>query len=366
MMRVKRILIFLLASLCIQGIFSVPLAAEALVRAAVPPISISSFLSDTGLTFESYHRMMSDLIATGVYPHFLEKNAQRYDAFQAKNPDMPFGTIVAYVNVNADRGFYSDIEPVPFPYENSALVNKHFALPPRWMAGDLVYMGSGHRLRGEAAAHFAKMRDAITADGLRLQVMASFRTYQTQADRHSRGVRRHGLASADRQFARAGHSEHQLGLAVDVLHRTGFEVMTQARFQNTEAFSWLMENAYQFGFILRYPYAHTHIHGYIFEPWHWRFVGVEIATAMHHDGIALFEEFYGRYLAPAVLERVRRDLLRHPVLTQMGLREDRLQLRAYRFGGNNFLMLRDLTLRLARVEHALVWRSALERTAVTL
>jgi len=268
-----------------------------------------------GLDFETYHAMMLEMSTAGEYPHFIEDNIKRYLFFQAKNPDIPFGTVIAYVNVNVDIGFYHNIETVPNPYEFSTLVNKNFALPANWEPDDFVNIGSGHRLRSDAAEQLAKMRTAISEDGLRLQLIASFRSYQTQAGTHARGVRRHGLASADRQFARAGHSEHQLGLAVDILHRSGFQFMTQARFQYTREFDWLMENAHNFGFILRYPDEYRHIHGYIFEPWHWRFVGVEIATAMYNEGIILFEEFYGRYLAPAVLERAQRELFSHLICT---------------------------------------------------
>jgi len=310
MVRFKRIMMLMLAGLCVQGAYGMTTYEKFDIEDA-PSMSISRFLDDVGLDFKTYHAMMADIAATGLYPHFLEENAQRYEAFQAKNPDMPFGTVIAYVNVNVDIGFYNYVEIVPDPYENSVLVNKNFALPSGWMPEDFVNIGSGHRLREDAAEYFAKMRAAIAQEGMRLQIIATFRSYQTQAGTHSRGVSRHGLASADRQFARAGHSEHQTGLAVDVLHRSGFQFMTQARFQYRSEFSWLMENAHKFGFILRYPYEYRHIHGYIFEPWHWRFVGVEIATAMHNEGIVLLEEFYGRYLAPAVLERVRRDFFSH-------------------------------------------------------
>jgi LAS superfamily LD-carboxypeptidase LdcB len=95
-------------------------------------------------------------------------------------------------------------------------------------------------------------------------------------------------------------------LAIDILHRrkSSEERMSQVRFENTAEYAWLRENAHNYGFILRYPREYRHVHGYIFEPWHWRFVGVDIATAMKSEGITLYEEFYGRYLAPGVGERL--------------------------------------------------------------
>ncbi|MCL2201248.1 MAG: M15 family metallopeptidase [Oscillospiraceae bacterium] len=305
----KRVVVYIAVISCIFGIPGAVLPAS-MQPVETGPLTLSEFLLETELTFEEYHAMMRERAESERYPHFLAANSQRYKAFQVLNPDMPFGKVIALVNVNADIGFYVNIESVRDPYEVSALVNKNFALPSGWMPSDFVNIGGGHRLREEAAEHFSKMRTAVADAGLRLQVISTFRSYQTQAGTHSRGVARHGLASADRQFARPGHSEHQMGLALDILHRSGFQFMTQARFQYTREFAWLTENAHTFGFILRYPEQYRHIHGYIFEPWHWRFVGVEVATAMHYEGILLFEEFYGRYLAPEVLGQVRQELLR--------------------------------------------------------
>jgi len=271
-------------------------------------LALTGLLYEFDLYFDEFLDLVAGL-ADDEYPHFLVENADRYDAFQRLHPDISFCAIIAFVNVNVDLGFYYYIENVPNPYAVYALVNKHFTLPPDWEPYDFESIGHGHRLRAEAAEQFLLMRDAISEDGMRLAVISSFRSYQTQRNTHSRGVRRSGLESADRQFARAGHSEHQSGLAVDILHRTGYSFMTQARFENRREFEWLLDNAHNFGFILRYPYEYTHIHGYIFEPWHWRFVGVDIATAMHSRGIVLLEDFYGRYLAAGVLERVRQYLL---------------------------------------------------------
>lgn len=317
---VSRIVFFLVAILCIQAVqiaaFADDIDDDADYDGTVTQMTLTEFLSITGLDFEAYRAMMSDISYAGEYPHFLEENAQRYYDFKTEHPDIPFCAIIAYVNVNVDLGFYDYIEAVGDPYNVSALVNKNFALPPDWMPSDFVSIGYGHRLREEAAEQFFKMREAIREAGLRLRVISSFRSYQAQADNHRRGVNRAGLESADRQFARAGHSEHQMGLALDILHRSGFNFMTQANFEYTEEFAWLLENAHMFGFILRYPAEYTHIHGYIFEPWHWRYVGVEIATAMFDDGIVLFEEFYGRYLAADVLTMVLDNLLGYSELVE--------------------------------------------------
>jgi len=268
-------------------------------------MSLELFLYETGLGFWEYIELMVELFRMGEYLHYLPENSSRYTAFSELHPDIPFGAIIAYVNVNVDLGAFNYIEPVPDPYFIGSLVNKNFILPSGWMPSDLSGVQGGHMLREEAAEKFGEMREAMREDGLPLQTMSTFRSYERQRNNHARGVQRFGQESADRNFARAGHSEHQAGLAADVLHRGGFDTLTSARFYTTDSFAWLEENAHNFGFILRYPFGYMHIHGFVYEPWHWRFVGVDIATAMHEQGIVVYEEFYGRFLASDVLKAVQ-------------------------------------------------------------
>ncbi|MCL2248065.1 MAG: M15 family metallopeptidase [Oscillospiraceae bacterium] len=271
-------------------------------------MSLDYFLYNTGLSFWEYIELMTELFSMGEYLHYLPENSSRYAAFSELHPEIPFGAIVAYVNVNVDLGEFNYIEPVPDPYFVGALVNKNFILPSGWTPSDLLTIQGGHMLREEAAEQFNEMREAMREEGLPLQIMSTFRSYERQRYNHARGVRRFGQESADRNFARPGHSEHQAGLAADVLHRGGFDTLTSARFYTTDSFAWLEENAHNFGFILRYPFGYMHIHGFVYEPWHWRFVGIDIATAMYEQGIVVYEEFYGSFLESNVLKAVQRYL----------------------------------------------------------
>ena len=237
------------------------------------------------------------------YPHYLEENASRYEAYRARNPGLPYDMVIAYVNANVDKGPYNEIVTVGNPNSISVLVNKNFMLPSGYKPNDLVLIDGSHRLRGEAAKQFLKMKTDMTALGYKIYVMSAYRTYQSQSGKHSSATGHYGIESADSQFARAGHSEHQTGLAVDIVQSRAIKVMTQAKFETTKEFAWLEKNAYKYGFILRYPKEYTDIHGFMYEPWHWRYVGVDIATAMYNDGIVMFEEYYGWYLAPGVLAK---------------------------------------------------------------
>jgi len=307
----KKIPSMILATLIVFGVFGVfgqpALAAPEEDEEA--SVGLSGFLSEMEIEFEDYLALMASIADTGGQPHFLEENKQRYEAYRLENPDVPFDKVIAYVNANIDTGFYIDIQEVPNLDDVSLLVNKNFSLPPDWIPDDFVNTGGGHMMREEASEHFNLMRDAMIEDGLKVYVIITYRSYSAQRNTHGNAVSQHGSALADRNWARAGHSEHQTGLAADILHKSFEKSMHNAKYQNTKEFEWLTENAYNYGFILRYPDEYKDLHGYVFEPWHWRYVGVDVATAMHNEGIALFEEFYGRYLAPGVLDKAREFIL---------------------------------------------------------
>ena len=105
---------------------------------------------------------------------------------------------------------------------------------------------------------------------------------------YNKRLRAYGIVYADNYSARAGHSEHQTGLAIDI-------GSTKTSFEYTNEFKWLQEHAHEYGFIMRYPKGKTWITGYEYEPWHYRFVGVDAATKIFEEGIT-FEEYYAKYI----------------------------------------------------------------------
>lgn len=99
-----------------------------------------------------------------------------------------------------------------------------------------------------------------------------------------------GVKETDTYSARPNHSEHQTGLAMD-LSTDG--TLSEA-FENTEQFKWLNENAHKYGYILRYKKDKVYMTGYTYEPWHYRYVGVEVATIIKNENLT-FEEYYVKY-----------------------------------------------------------------------
>jgi len=257
------------------------------------------------LELVEYLAIISAIAETEEYHHYFIENAERYKAYQERYPDMPFDVVIALVNVNNDMEPYRDVATVTEPDETYVLLNKHFSLPQDWLPDELTNIGWGFLMRPEAAVQLEKMRAAMREDRLNLVIISTYRTIERQRVLFNNAVARRGVQRAERAFARPGHSEHNVGLAVDVMHRgyTG-GTLTSMRFERSRQFTWLVENAHEYGFILRYPLGYTEICGYIFEPWHWRYVGIPIATAMYDRGIISYEEFYGRYLVQAMRDKV--------------------------------------------------------------
>ena len=155
------------------------------------------------------------------------------------------------------------------------VVNKTYALPADYNPG----------VDPTAQAAFDKMQADAAELGLNIYISSGFRSYDYQSGLYQRYVNQSGQAEADRYSARAGHSEHQTGLAFDLNTITD-------EFKDTDEGKWVTENCHNYGFIIRYPADKENVTGYIYEPWHIRYLGTETAQAVHDSGLCL-EEYLG-------------------------------------------------------------------------
>ncbi|MTI94258.1 MAG: hypothetical protein FH749_02050 [Firmicutes bacterium] len=162
----------------------------------------------------------------------------------------------------------------------------------QFVPGDLVDIPSrmkqnpsaNRQVRMEVLEHLEQMWEAAQVDGVTLLVNSAYRSYQTQVNLFTNYARQHGEEAANRFSARPGQSEHQLGTAVDF---GGTDRDFSAGFADTEPGQWLLANAHRFGFALSYPEGSEDVSGYIYEPWHYRYIGVEAATAWEESGEVL-------------------------------------------------------------------------------
>ena len=179
------------------------------------------------------------------------------------------------------------------PNSPIALVNKGFTLSSSFVPKNLVSVPgfSGFRLQASASKAWVDMRKACSKEiGVDLVINSAYRSYSMQNSLFKDAIRRKGIAQTVGYNAYQGRSEHQLGLAIDILDKQSSRLTTS--FANTNAYKWLVKNCSRFGFILRYPAHKVHITDYSFEPWHFRYVGVDVATYLTKNDLVL-EEYFG-------------------------------------------------------------------------
>ena len=174
--------------------------------------------------------------------------------------------------------------------------------PADYAPADLVDLEVPHtwhpRLRQEAADAVVAMFAAAQAEaGLTLASNSAYRSYDSQVEVYNDDMNAHGQAFADTDTARPGYSEHQTGLAIDIGADSGYCSLDPC-FAGTPEGQWLAANAWRFGFLLRYPQGLDQVTGYTFEPWHYRYIGVPLATELHNTGVPTLEQFFGLPNAP--------------------------------------------------------------------
>lgn len=195
-----------------------------------------------------------------------------------------------------DKDFYQRIKTIQHPDSIIVLVNKNNKLPDDYVPNDLElldiqYAYDDKYLRKEAKEQFEKLSKHAQKIGYRLVATSTYRDYNYQNQLFEGYIKEKGEEYALLCSAKPGHSEHQTGLAVDVAGSND----DYDEFESSLEFPWLKEHAHEYGFILRYPKGKEDITGFKYEPWHYRYVGIEVATLLYQEGITL-EEYYQKYL----------------------------------------------------------------------
>lgn len=230
--------------------------------------------------------------------YFNYEYLDRYISYQKKNKNMPIEDIITHVNIGIDCDYYTNTKKSPFLNQSYILINKYYYAGKQYIPNNLEdldenYSRSGMKLVNYAKDAFEKMAKDAKKENLNIIVMSSYRSYIYQDNLYNRYKEEDGTEAADTYSARPGYSEHQTGLAIDVYN--GKEDYTN--FENTKEFKWMQKNAYKYGFILRFPKDKTDLTGYMYESWHYRYVGKKIATYIHNNNLC-FEEYYARKIEP--------------------------------------------------------------------
>ena len=222
------------------------------------------------------------------------KNYDRYVAYQdLENEDAE--TTVLYVNLDFDKEDY--VDPLEITeFDQYVLVNKHRQLTEDYVPDDLVEFKEEDtkvdetvEATEEVVKAFEEMKAAAAKEGLTLMVNSGYRSYQDQEEIMQIYLDAYGQNYVDNYIAKPGFSEHQTAMSIDVASAT---VDT---FVESDEYSWMMDNAYLYGFILRYPRSKEDITGYKCEAWHYRYVGKEIAKYIKENNIT-YDEYYMMFL----------------------------------------------------------------------
>ena len=194
------------------------------------------------------------------------------------------------------------VEASEFTDTGSLLVvaNKKHKLPDGYVPPDLVTPNitqtQACTMRAPAAEAIAEMAQAAAAEGITLKISSAYRGEDYQRQLYNGYTASYGSETADTISSRPGYSDHQTGLAADFVEQDGSMngINFNQKFEETASGNWLRDHAHEYGFIMRYPKGKQDITGYAYEPWHFRYIGVDYATAIYNvDPFYSFEEYFG-------------------------------------------------------------------------
>ncbi|MEG2322059.1 MAG: M15 family metallopeptidase [Bacilli bacterium] len=195
--------------------------------------------------------------------------------------------VVSKVNVNSYKDWYTDAVKTKVDENLKMLVNKFNYLDETYKPNDIVnipeeYAYANHKIKEEVYSQYKKMWKEAKKEGLTLIVTSSYRDFDEQKKEYD--------AANDDYAAKPGFSEHQTGLALDIVTYD-----TQGNdFENKKEFLWLQDNADKYGFILRYPKDKENITGYAYESWHYRYVGTTLASKVKTSNLT-FDEYHAYF-----------------------------------------------------------------------
>ena len=251
--------------------------------------NINDKLNDDSINILLKNDYIKDITNIINIEYFNEDKLERYINYYNKE-ELDIETILTYVNIGLDNEYYTNVINIENQETLDVLVNKYNKLQSDYVPANLKTINTKYgygSLREEAATAFEEMCEAAKKDNIYIYGSSGYRSYDYQLNLYNRYVALDGKTEADTYSARAGYSEHQTGLAMDVLNGKWSYID-----KSDKEYTWLVNNSYKYGYILRYLEGKEHITGYIYEPWHYRYVGIDLATEITSLGIT-----YDEYIA---------------------------------------------------------------------
>jgi|GEM_PF-289434 len=250
-------------------------------------------LVNAGVLNEDNYEILQEVVKD---PYFMEERVERYASYSGEYSSVR--ELVELVNANRDLTAYETTFEADLSLGYAVNVNKYYYLPYDYEPDDLVLIdysianiGFDLYLREEAYNALVRMDADAYEQGVELYVTSAYRSATRQDELWNGYADSDGAEVADTYSARPGFSDHQTGLTVD-FHKDGYALED---YENFAEANWLAENAYKYGFIIRYPEGKENVTGYVYESWHYRYVGEELAAKVYESGLT-YDEYYTYYI----------------------------------------------------------------------
>ncbi len=234
--------------------------------------------------------LQGQIALADAIPNYMPAYADRYQRYAEENPLINYAQVLVGVNLGLDQENYKNVVISEAPQSVTVFVSKHYGLPKGYKPENLVsvdkkYAQSGVRLREDCNTAMVSMAQAMEKEGLVLYIKSGYRTNRKRGGPDSLW------------YAWPNHTEHQTGLAFDLRKKNVTQkTLGGYHYEKTNEYAWLCEHAHEFGFVLSYPKEKTALTGFGFEPWHWRYVGVNVAADMRAKGFSTYQEYWATHL----------------------------------------------------------------------
>lgn len=260
---------------------------------------IKQYVSEDNITYIINNELDNNTVMSFINEtYYIDDYLEKYLNYYNNNNNVSYKEIVTIINTHIDSEFYTNSIDTDTSLGKYVILNKYYHADGTYKGENLVIVDKQYslynidmQLSKECFDAFLKMYNAAKEVGLEFKINSAYRSFEKQVNIYNGWVSKDGQSLADTYSARAGYSEHQTGFAFDVRDYP----KTTDYFQNTEEFTWLKDNAHKYGFIIRFPEGKEYITGYQYEPWHYRYCGIDCATYIYNNNIT-FEEYYEYFI----------------------------------------------------------------------
>lgn len=238
--------------------------------------------------FKPNERKETEFKPNFTFPFYKDSKKEEYLDYKNKT-GLSLKEAIIHVNIGLNHNFYENTKETK-DQGILTLVNKYNYISKDYIPSNLINVNNLY-INKEAYEAFLNMKNNMKEENLNIRIISAYRSFDYQEELYGNYLKKEKQSIVDTYSARAGYSEHHTGLAIDVDNTK----LDFNKFYLTKEFIWMNDNSYKYGFILRYPKDKEKITGYKYEPWHFRYVGKEVAEYIKKHN-STFEEYYYEFI----------------------------------------------------------------------